>query len=404
MLIALAIAVTMVIVAIAPFIALTPRAPNAPTGDVSVEGLERYLTDLTANETPPALEVVVMKDGAVKYSKAFGLADGPTGRRATVDGVYHFWSVTKLFTATAIMQLAEDGKIALDDPVAKYVPEFQTTLGSGAKTDITVRQLLDHSSGMKNLGPVDLVGWIHRASDLPVDQTLLVNSRMRSYRSLKNEPGRVSAYSNAGYIVLGAIIEAASRGKFEDFVRQRILRPLQMGSTDFVYRDDLQSRAVTGSHPLFHYFTPLLLFIHHDWFTHWVASLRRSRMWLVMLNTDYTGPTGLIGTGRDLARFGQAFLNGGELDGQRILKSESVDMMLNAGFGGNSGPDGDRMGLGWHWWNNAAIPFKGHGGDGPGFSAQLAIIADLKMVVVVLGNDTLCDRVGLTNLIAAVFK
>jgi CubicO group peptidase (beta-lactamase class C family) len=191
---------------------------------------------------------------------------------------------------------------------------------------------------------------------------------------------------------------------YEDFVRVRILRPLQMKDTDFVYRDDLLPRAVTGTHPLFHFFTPLLLVLHHDWFSKWVAKISSRRMWLAPSYTDYTGPTGLIGTAEDLARFGQAFLSSGQLDGNRILKPETVAAMLDTGFGGNTGPDKDRMGLGWHWWNNAPLPFKGHGGVGPGFGTQLAVFPAQKMVVVVLANDTLIDRVGLTNLVAAAFK
>jgi hypothetical protein len=78
--------------------------------------------------------------------------------------------------------------------------------------------------------------------------------------------------------------------------------------------------------------------------------------------------------------------------------------MLDGDYGGNDEPDKDRMGLGWHWWNDAPMPFKGHGGDGPGFAAQLAIFPAQRMVIVILANDTLVDRVGLTKLIAATFQ
>ena len=140
-----------------------------------------------------------------------------------------------------------------------------------------------------------------------------------------------------------------------------------MTNTDFVYRDDLRPRAVTGSHPPFHFFMPLLVLIHRDGFANWAGAVQHRRMWLVPLYTDYTAPTGLIGTGRDLARFGQAIVSGGALDGVRILKAEAAATMLKEGFGPNSGPDRDRMGLGWHWWNEAPIAFLGHGGEGPGF-------------------------------------
>ncbi len=404
MLLGLAAVLGLIIVAVLPFLLFTPRAPKVPPHIDSVEKLESYLTELTAHETPPALDIVVIQNGVVAYSKAFGATDGPSHKLATPDGVYHYWSVTKLFTATAIMQLVEDGKLRLDDPVTKYVPAFSTRNKSGASVGITVRQLLDHTSGMKNLAPTHLVGWIHHLDDPAVNQTALVTQRMASYRTLVTDPGKTSAYSNAGYIVLGAVIEAAAGQPYEDFVRERILHSLGMTSTDFIYREDLRARAATGTHPLWHFFTPLLFLIHHDWFSHWVSKIDNRRMWLSPLYTDYTGPTGLVGTGLDLARFGQTFLAGGELDGQRILRTEAVKTMLDDGYGANTGPDKDRMGLGWHWWNDAPIPFKGHGGDGPGFGAQLAIFPAQKMVVVILANDTLIDRVGLTNLVAATFQ
>jgi CubicO group peptidase (beta-lactamase class C family) len=393
-----------IVIAIAPFFIFTPRAAK-PIGMIdTVAGLETYLKTLTANETPPSLDIVVMKSGSVVYAKAFGLSDGPSQRMAKPDDVYHFWSVTKLFTATAIMQLAEDNKISLDDPVTKYLPEFRTTVRSGAAADITIRQLLNHTSGMKNLGPIDLIGWIHHSDDPEVNQVVLVGERMRAYQTLATEPGANGAYSNAGYIVLGAIVEVVSGQTYEEFVRQRILKPLGMSNSDFVYRNDLVGRAVSGSHPLFHFYTPLLFAVHRDWFTAWVSKTTNQRMWLNKLYTDYTGPTGLLGTGEDLARFGQAFLDGCNGKDGPILRASTCATMLDEGYGGNDGPDQDRMGLGWHWWDNVPIPFKGHGGDGPGFGAQLAIFPAQKMVVVILANDTLIDRVGLTKQIAAVFK
>jgi D-alanyl-D-alanine carboxypeptidase len=392
-----------IVLAILPFVLFTPRAPKAPAQLDSPEKLDAFLAAITGNETPPAIDVVVMKDGNVVYSKAFGHADGPGGRAASPGDVYHYWSVTKLFTATAIMQLAEDGKLRLDDPVTKYLPDFRTTDAHGAAVDITVRQLLSHTSGMKNFGLGHLIGWIHHPEDPPVSQTALAMERMQSYRSLATPPGSRAAYSNAGYIVLGAVVEKASGQSYEDFVRARILTPLGM-SADFIYNKDLLPRAVAGTHPVFHMFTPILLVIHHDWFSRWVDRTRKSRMWMEPLLTDYTSPTGLLGTAGDLARFGQAFLSGGQLEGRRILKKETASMMLDTGYSENKGPENDLAGLGWHWWNDAPIPFKGHGGDGPGFSAQIGVFPAQNMVVVVLANDMLTDRLGLTKTIAAVFS
>lgn len=148
---ALAIIIGVIVILVAPFLLLTPRAPNPPADITGPDTIEAYLNAVVANQTPPAIDITVMKEGAIVYSKAFGVADGPSRRPATTDQVYHFWSVTKLFTATAVMQLVEDGKIGLDDPVTRFLPDFKTTAPSGAPADITIRQLLDHSAGMKNL-------------------------------------------------------------------------------------------------------------------------------------------------------------------------------------------------------------------------------------------------------------
>lgn len=386
-----------------PFLLFTPRAPRPATNLRGIDALDAWLESLTAHRTPPALDVVVLRDGQEVYRRSFGVADCEGERPASADGLYHYWSVTKLFTATAVMQLVEEGRLRLDDAVTDHLPGFATVDRSGKPAAITVRQLLDHTSGMRNLSPFHLVGWIHGADDAPVAQSALLAGRMASYRRLSRRPGARAAYSNAGYIVLGALVESVAGQSYESFVRERVLAPLALNDTGFVYGPGRIARAVTGTHPLFHFFTPLLLLVHHDWFTRWVSRTRRQRMWLVPLHSDYTAPTGLIGTARDLARFGQAFLAGGELEGRRILAAGSVRDLLDGGYAGASGPDRERMGLGWHWWSDAALPFKGHGGEGPGFAAQLALFPERNMVIAILASDTLIDRVGITQAIAATF-
>ena len=396
-----------VLLLLAPFVLLTPRAPRPPRGRVDLAALEAFLARLTAHETPPALTVMVVNSHQTLYARAFGVVDGLTGRGAAVGDLYHYWSVTKLVTATAVLQLVEAGRIGLDDPVVKHLPAFTTRLKSGEAADVTVRQLLTHTSGMRNLAPQHLIGWIHRPWDPPVGQSALVAERMGQYRRLTARPGQRSVYSNAGYLVLGAVVEAATGVSYEDYVRTRILAPLRMSSTDFIYPSEDDPRIVSGSHPVFHLYTPLLLAIHRDWLTGWVRrvrGIRRLRMWFAPLHTDYTAPTALIGPAADLARFAQLFLQRGELDGVRVLGAESVRQLLDEGYGAPAGAAGERLGLGWHWWTGSAVPFKGHGGEGPGFASQLARLPEHDLAIIVLANDTLINRVGLTQLIASVFR
>ena len=228
----LVVPTTLVVLALLSLFLLTPHPPKAPADCASPEALRTYFGTLADHETPPALEATVSRDGRTVFAEAFGSIDSRRSVPNSTDAVYHYWSVTKLFTATAIMQLTEDGKLRLDEPVTKYLPGFVTSYRHRL-APITIRQLLSHSSGMQDLKPGDLVGWIHHLQDPPMRQPTLIEKRMSTYRRLVAAPGTRSAYSNAGYIVLSAIIERASGHSYEEFVRARILRPLGMTSTDF---------------------------------------------------------------------------------------------------------------------------------------------------------------------------
>ena len=100
-LVGLAAVLGLVLLAVLPFLMFTPRAPRIPAGATGVAALDAYFRALTDHETPPALDIIVVKDGQVAYRRSFGMADRISQRPAAADAIYHFWSVTKLFTATA---------------------------------------------------------------------------------------------------------------------------------------------------------------------------------------------------------------------------------------------------------------------------------------------------------------
>jgi CubicO group peptidase (beta-lactamase class C family) len=105
--------------------AFAPHAPSTPKQEMNTAELETYLNQLVVSGNPPRLSVVVVRDGEVVYNNAFGFADGPRKVKATPDTVYHWWSMTKIPTALAIMQLQEQGKLVLDDEVTKVLPWFE---------------------------------------------------------------------------------------------------------------------------------------------------------------------------------------------------------------------------------------------------------------------------------------
>ncbi len=167
----------------------------------------------------PGVALLVVKDGQSVYKGARGMADMELGVSLEPDMVFRLGSITKQFTAAAIMLLKEEGKLALDDEITKFLPDYPT---QGAT--ITVEHLLNHTSGIRSY--TDIPGWMETQimSDLSVEALI---------DGFKNEPmdfqpGTEFRYNNSGYVLLGAVIEKASGLSYAEFIQQRIFSPLQM--------------------------------------------------------------------------------------------------------------------------------------------------------------------------------
>ena len=152
--------------------------------------------------------------------------------------MYHWWSMTKIVTAIAVLQLSERGQLDLDAPVADYLPWFDVQYGSG-RAAVTVRHLLNHSSGLPDPMPA-MIGWMHYADDL-VDQTDLIRRHLPQFNKLQSNPGTTAAYTNLGYMVLGAIVERVSGQILRALVTDNILQPLGMRHTGFLYPEERQA-------------------------------------------------------------------------------------------------------------------------------------------------------------------
>lgn len=180
--------------------------------------------------------ILVAQQGRIIYRKAFGKANAQTGADFTPETPSNIGSVTKQFTAMAIMILAERNKLSYDDPISKYIPEFSS---SAHFTRITLRQLLTHTSGIPDYGDLGI-------DDSGLDQKGLIAALLRKEDSLV-KPGLKYRYSNPGYALLAIVVERISGKRFGDFMEQEIFKPVSMNNT-FVY-DSLQkkiARAATG--------------------------------------------------------------------------------------------------------------------------------------------------------------
>jgi CubicO group peptidase (beta-lactamase class C family) len=285
---------------------------------------------------------LVLRDGKVVYQHAVGWMDVESRRPMTMDALFRIASQTKALTTVAILSLVEEGKVAVDDPVSRYIPAFaHTTVASGSDTGrvikaaarrITIRQLLTHTAGISygtdgvvapvyaaaGLGPSAGWGWYTADKDEPICATI---ERLATLPFVA-QPGERWVY---GYNtdILGCVAERASGMPLDELIRSRITGPLKMNDTYFyvppaaagrlttVYASDSTNharRAPDGPRGQGNY----------------VNGPRRS----------FAGGAGLVSTAADYARFLQMLLNGGELSGVRILAPHTVDLMTHNQVGG----------------------------------------------------------------------
>lgn len=381
---------------------LRQRLSGNPAQFTDLSDLETYLEMLVKKGTPPGLTLAVMRGNETVYTRGFGYADGPNRVPAEVGTVYRWWSVTKIVTAIAIMQLSEQGLLDIDAPVSEILPYFEMRYRNEGDLPVTVRHLLNHSSGMPDNVP-EVMGWMHLVGEERPDQTTLLQHVLPNYTKLKFSPGHHSVYTNVGYMVLGAIVERVSGLTYEEYVKERILQPLDMSQTSFLFTPEMIAHAAAGSHPLVNIQTVLLPVIYGRRLSGFVRQTWRGRLWFNRFYPNSDPPTGLIGPAGEMARLGAIFLNGGEWQGNRILSHESVRVMMEdswvpvKGFGQTDAP---LQGLGWEVRSHDHDYILMHGGGGPGFGCAIHLYPDRKLVLVVMANDTTYDSPGILDLAA----
>ena len=304
---------------------------------------------------------LVLRDGKPVYEKAFGWADKEAGRKMTTDTVFRIASQTKAITSAAVMSLVEEGKIALGDPVSRYIPGFAKTTvampadaasGSGgdvkivpARRQILVRDLLTHTAGIsygtnpvvaaqyeaKGLGPAAGYGWYTADKSEPICTTMETLATL----PFVAQPGTEWVY---GYNtdILGCIVERASGMSLDEFIRARITGPLGMKDTQFYLPAGQRERlaAVYGSGP-------------DGKIVRAPDGARGQGHYIDGPHKSFAGGAGLLSTARDYARFLEMIRRGGELDGVRVLSPRAVDLMTTNQIGTLHSPNGLGYGYGF---------------------------------------------------------
>ncbi len=346
---------------------------DAASVGISEERLERIETmcrEAIEESHVPGIVALVARDGKIVLYKAYGMADNESGRALKRDDIFRIASQTKAITSTAVMMLWEEGKFRLDDPISKYIPEFEneqvldslyedgTYSTVPASNPITIRHLLSHTSGI-GYGMIDADKRFKKiyqdagVTDLFTTENISIEESVKKLAKLPlhHNPGEKFTYSE-GLDVLGYFIEIMSGMPFDEFLRTRIFNPLGMNDTWFYLPEAKQNRLVS-------------------------VQTKKEDKWVKFPTTFYdpdyprkgakrffSGGAGLSSTAKDYATFLQMYLNNGELNGVRILSRTTVQVMLANQIGTSWEGDDAHFGLAFQVVNQKGEDMGGQGSAG----------------------------------------
>lgn len=220
------------------------QAASAAPSDVRISAIDELARTSLAKHPTGSLTVGIVTGGTLSWSKSYGYADMEQKRLANSESIYRIGSITKQFTALMLLQLVQDGKVNLSDPVEKYFPEVNLVQHRfPSAPPITLLQLATHTSGLAD-NPEDnrkyMVG--------PVAEWEKTTIEALKKTSYEFEPGTKFGYSNIGYAVLAAALSRAARQPYTEYVRQHIWEPLDMSQTTFEPDPQMRGRIAKGYH------------------------------------------------------------------------------------------------------------------------------------------------------------
>lgn len=350
---------------------------------ITVEALEARLREAAARNAPGVVFGALWNDGTILLRSA-GVSDLRTRREISPAMPLAWFSITKLFTATAVLRLWEAGRLDLDAPATRWLPEVRLAKDG---REATVRNLLSHTAGLSNPVPVS---WIHLENETGPGLDALVARVVGQRPHLAFRPGDRFSYSNLGYLLLGQIIERVSGEKFEAHLQRSVLQPLGCERTGFAVPPD----EATG-----HQRRLSLMGLAARWMLDSrFFEERVGGYWpLRRFTLDGAPYGGLIGPVRDLLRLGQMVLAGGMGERARVLQERSVQQMLRPAKS-TAGRDLP-IGLGWHLGGEGDRAFAYHLGGGGGYRSELRIYPALGHAAAVLGTETSFPTQAFTRLV-----
>ena len=358
------------------FLAACRRSEAPPAAVASSSPYETKLQPLieefVRKQEIPGLAIAIVDGGQVVYEHGFGVQSLKAKDPVTPRSLWHMASITKPFVATAVMQLVEKGRIDLDATIPTYLPYFAMA-DPRAKT-ITIRQLLTHTSGMPD---VDDYEWDRPQYD---DGALERYVRSLADQKLIFDPGERFQYSNIAYEILGDVVAKASGMTFEDYVDRSILEPLAMSDSTLLVKET-DPALMTWGHELDGRGKPFPSKVYP-------------------YNRMHTPSSDLHSNVRDMSRWAIANLDGGQLDGARILERATREKMWTPAREISSpGPDVRRQAIGLSWFlgTHRGHDIVSHGGGDTGYITDLVLIPEGRKAVVWMANVDYIGQPPLTG-------
>lgn len=342
-----------------------PSAQAATTGmaqgyEASIAAAREAVAKELSTGIPSSATVAIMVDGKIVYAESFGLRDRANNLKVETDTQFNIGSISKIFTAASVLVLQQEGMLSLDNPVTKYIPDF--TMNDERYKDITVRMLLNHTSGLP--GTNDKDGFTAAKNRNYVAETL----EKVKIGNLMNNPGKISVYCNDGFTLAEAVIEHVSGMSFPDFLEKKIFSKMGLNNTSAYFKEGNQNIARVyekdGTSPL------------------------------PVEYVNVLGSGGISSTAIDLCKYGEI------LQSETVLSQAMIREYTRAQYGPETVPTGEplfNVGLGWdyvpvHKFEDRGVNVLAKNGGTVQFRSQLYVLPEEHINIAVIfagvGNPT----------------
>jgi len=359
-----------------PSIAAASSSATSSSSTLDTSALDAYVVKLMGDYDIPGVGLAIVQNGKVVYVKGYGVRDVPLAPPVTPDTQFPIASLTKSFTSLGVMLLVQQGKVGLDEPVTKYIPEFRLS-DPDATAKVTVRNLLSHPTGLA------------RNDAIALDPTLTRDDvlKMIATQPLQSQPGEQFAYSNLNTTAAGVLIERMSGQTWEDYTRDKIFVPLGM---------DTATLSVGAMQATPNFARP-----------HQIDVLKGNEP-IPFLSVPSGAPAGAVNaSAAEMARYVQFQLGNGAFNGRRLLSPELMEEMhrtqivvpsLNQGANAAMAANAQGQlapvnlitdtGYAFYWITEKfeGHPIVWHDGATPGFSPLMMLIPETQSGVVILTN------------------